>query len=126
MKKYILTVLMMIMTAGAVMAQSSMTDQQIIAFVMEEQEKGTSQQQIVTQLMKRGVTIEQLKKVKQKYERQMSDGGLGTKDITTTGKDRLRKNNGKKAGQGSVSQYRQKDGNRIPTNTYNEKDESFC
>jgi protein involved in polysaccharide export with SLBB domain len=125
MKKYILTVLMMIMTAGAVMAQSSMTDQQIIAFVMEEQEKGTSQQQIVTQLMKRGVTIEQLKKVKQKYERQMSDGGLGTKDITTTGKDRLRKNNGKKAGQGSVSQYRQKDGNRIPTNTYNEKDEDF-
>ena len=90
MKKYILTVLMMIMTAGAVMAQSSMTDQQIIAFVMEEQEKGTSQQQIVTQLMKRGVTIEQLKKVKQKYEPQMSDGGLGTKDITNAGKDRLR------------------------------------
>ena len=44
MKKYILTVLMMIMTAGAVMAQSSMTDQQIIAFVMEEQEKEVEKQ----------------------------------------------------------------------------------
>ena len=74
------------------MAQS-MSDQQIISFVIDEQEKGTSQQQIVSQLMKRGVSIEQLKRVRQKYERQMGQSGLGVKDITSEGnKDRLRKN----------------------------------
>ena len=120
MRKYILTVIFLLMTAGAAVAQSSMTDQQIIAFVLEEQEKGTSQQQIATQLLKRGVSIDQLKRVKQKYERQMSGDGLGAKDITTDGKSRLRKNNAKKTDDGDVSQYRQKDGNRVKSNVYDE------
>lgn len=120
MRKYILTVIFLLMTASAAVAQSSMTDQQIIAFVLEEQEKGTSQQQIATQLLKRGVSIDQLKRVKQKYERQMSGGGLGAKDITTDGKSRLRKNNAKKTDDGDVSQYRQKDGNRVKSNVYDE------
>lgn len=120
MRKYILTVIFLLMTASAAMAQSSMTDQQIIAFVLEEQEKGTSQQQIATQLLKRGVSIDQLKRVKQKYERQMSGDGLGAKDITTDGKSRLRKNNAKKTDDGGISQYRQKDGNRVKSNVYDE------
>lgn len=121
MRKYILTVIFLLMTAGAAVAQSSMTDQQIIAFVLEEQEKGTSQQQIATQLLKRGVSIDQLKRVKQKYERQMSGDGLGAKDITTDGKSRLRKNNAKKTDDGGgISQYRQKDGNRVKSNVYDE------
>lgn len=120
MRKYILTVIFLLMTVGAAVAQSSMTDQQIIAFVLEEQEKGTSQQQIATQLLKRGVSIDQLKRVKQKYERQMSGDGLGAKDITTDGKSRLRKNNAKKTDDGGISQYRQKDGNRVKSNVYDE------
>ena len=120
MRKYILTVIFLLMTAGAAVAQSSMTDQQIIAFLLEEQEKGTSQQQIATQLLKRGVSIDQLKRVKQKYERQMSGDGLGAKDITTDGKSRLRKNNAKKTDDGGISQYRQKDGNRVKSNVYDE------
>ncbi len=124
MRKYVLLFLLFLLPIGAVMAQS-MSDQQIISFVIDEQEKGTSQQQIVSQLMKRGVSIDQLKRVKQKYERQMGQGGLGVKDITSEGnKDRLRKNNSKKAEE-NVSQYRKKDGNRQKTYTYDEEDEEF-
>lgn len=127
MRKYILTVIFMFLTAGAAIAQSSMTDQQVIAFVMEEKEKGTSEAQIAAQLMKQGVTVDQLRKVKQKYERQMKQDGLGTKNITTDDKssDRLRKNNAEVPGQGSVSQYRQSDGNKTRTYTYDKQDPGF-
>ena len=104
---------MLVVSMTAAIAQSSMTDQQIMEYVIEEQQKGTSQSQIVTKLMQRGVTIDQIRSVKDKYERQMNNQGLGVKDITTTGKntDRLRKNNGNKKQSANVSQYRIKDGN---------------
>lgn len=126
MKKYLFVLFFAIVSMGNAMAQA-MSDNAIIAFVLEEQEKGTSQSQIASQLMKRGVTIDQLKKVKQKYERQMGNGGLGTKDITSeaNSKDRLRKNNAQKDDEGSVSKYRRKDGNRQSTYTYDENDEEF-
>jgi len=82
-------------------------------FVVKEHEAGTSQAQIVTKLMQRGVTIDQIRRVKSKYERQMNDDGLGVKDITTSGKtnDRMRKNNGKKKEDANtVSKYRRTDG----------------
>jgi len=82
-------------------------------FVVKEHEAGTSQAQIVTKLMQRGVTIDQIRRVKSKYERQMNGDGLGVKDITTSGKtdDRMRKNNGKKKEDANtVSKYRRTDG----------------
>jgi len=82
-------------------------------FVVKEHEAGTSQAQIVTKLMQRGVTIDQIRRVKSKYERQMNDDGLGVKDITTSRKtnDRMRKNNGKKKeNANTVSKYRRTDG----------------
>ena len=57
---------MLFFAATYVMAQSSMTDQQLISFVMQEKEKGTSQQEIVTMLMQRGVDIQQIPRVKRK------------------------------------------------------------
>ena len=74
----------------------SMTDEQVLQFVAVEYQKGTSQAQIVTKLMQKGVDINQIRRVKQKYERQANNGGLGVKDITgeQTSNDRLRKNNG--------------------------------
>lgn len=59
-------------------AQSSMTDEQILQFVMKENANGTSQAQIVTKLMQKGVTIDQIRRVKDKYERQAKNKGLGT------------------------------------------------
>ncbi|MDD7226235.1 MAG: SLBB domain-containing protein [Prevotella sp.] len=73
-----------------------MTDEQVLQFVVAEYQKGTSQAQIVTKLMQKGVDINQIRRVKKKYERQSGNGGLGVKDITgeSASTDRLRKNNG--------------------------------
>ena len=65
-----------------VVAQS-MTDDKVIQFVLEQQEKGKSQQEIVSQLLKKGVTAEQLRRVRKKYEAQSEQ--LGAVDLT--GKD---------------------------------------
>lgn len=129
MKRYLVSIFMLVVSMTAAIAQSSMTDQQIMEYVIEEQQKGTSQSQIVTKLMQRGVTIDQIRSVKDKYERQMNNQGLGVKDITTTGKntDRLRKNNGNKRQSANVSQYRIKDGNiKEPVkNTYDSNDPEY-
>lgn len=76
-------------------AQSSMTDQQVMEFVITENQKGTSQNQIVTKLIQNGVSIDQIRRIKNKYERESKDQGLGVKNITTQSKpnDRTRKNN---------------------------------
>lgn len=96
-------------------AQSSMTDEQILQFVMKENANGTSQAQIVTKLMQKGVNIDQIRRVKDKYERQAKNKGLGT----VTQKDdeesdgRQRKNNSKKRSSNNDDeespQYRLKD-----------------
>lgn len=128
MKKYIFALFFFALcTPGRVNAQSSMTDQQIMEFVVKEHEAGTSQAQIVTKLMQRGVTIDQIRRVKNKYERQVKESGLGVKDITTTTtNDRSRKNNGKKKeNANTVPKYRIKDGNIIPSTVYDVTNPDF-
>lgn len=121
MKKYIFAVaIFTCYTLGQLKAQSSMTDQQILEFVMKEHEAGTSQSQIVTKLIQRGVNIDQIRRIKNKYERQTNGTGLGVKDITTqTNDDRSRSNNGKKKeDQNSVSKYRIADKYAIGSETF--------
>ena len=97
MKRYILPFLMLLFCM-ATMAQSSMTDDQIIKFVIKEQKAGTSQQEIAVKLIQRGVTPEQIKRVQKKAERLKKEQGLGTVAGKTLGTDenlgRQRKNNG--------------------------------
>ena len=78
-------------------AQSSMTDDQLMQFVIKEHNAGTSQQQIVTKLMQRGVDIQQIRRVKAKYERQIKQSGLGNVADKAVGdaETRMRQNNGK-------------------------------
>ena len=64
MKKTILYILIGLLMPLAAVAQSSMTDDQVMRFVLKEHEAGTSQQQIVTKLMQRGVDIQQIRRVK--------------------------------------------------------------
>lgn len=98
MKKYIILFLFALLLPCYATAQSSMTDEQILKFVMKENAEGTSQAQIVTKLMQKGVTIEHIRRVKDKYERQAKNKGLGTVSSKDTEEDngRQRKNNGKK------------------------------
>lgn len=58
----------------------SMTDAQVIKFVQQEQEKGSNQQQIVTKLLQRGVTTDQLRRIRKKYQAEQEN--LGASDLT--------------------------------------------
>ena len=66
---------------GVVCAHAqSMTDTQVIKFVTQEQAKGSSQETIVSKLLQKGVTPEQLRRLKQKYEAQQNQ--LGAVDLS--------------------------------------------
>ena len=97
MKRNILSILLLIMCPLLATAQSSMTDDQLMQFVIREHNAGTSQQQIVTKLMQRGVDIQQIRRVKAKYERQIKQSGLGNVADRAIGEaaTRMRQNNGK-------------------------------
>lgn len=96
MKRYILVLLLAVISFSTMSAQSSMTDDQVMQFVLKEHAAGTSQAQIVTKLMQKGVDINQIRRIKAKYERQSKNGGLGLVKDETVGKteDGLRTNNG--------------------------------
>ena len=95
MKKYIIFALMLLSTSS-VMAQSGMTDDQVMSFVAKEHSAGTSNSQIVTKLMQRGVDISQIRRVRDKYEKMQKQGSLATATDRTGEANRLRSNNGKK------------------------------
>lgn len=64
---------------GVAMAQT-MTDNQVIQFVQKEQARGANQQSIVQRLLQKGVTAEQLRRIRRKYEQEQS--GMGAVDLT--------------------------------------------
>lgn len=99
MKRFIIAILMSVLIPMSIMAQSSMTDDQVMKFIVKEHNAGTPQSQIVTKLMQNGVNIEQIRRVKKKYERAAKDQGLGQVSSSTGSKNdtRLRSNGKKKA-----------------------------
>ncbi len=134
MKRYILLFFVALFAATtAIHAQTSMTDEQVMQQIMKEHEKGSTQQQIVTKLMQSGVDINQIRRVRAKYERMQREQGLGTvKDDNQTQKtdDRTRKYNAKERrdmekykDQNKYSDYRREDGTRVVTrHTYDDDD----
>ena len=105
MKRSLLLVLLMTLCSLGLRAQSSMTDLQVMQFVLKEYKAGTSQAQIVTKLMQRGVDIQQIRRVKDAYERVNKNKGLGQVSNSTDKNElledsRMRKNNGESKGGG--------------------------
>ena len=138
MKKYLFLIGMLLLNSTtSIMAQSSMTDNQIMDYVIEQNANGVSRQQIVTQLMQRGVTIDQLRRIQKKYQKQIKNGALGAEDITAGSKavkNRMREANGEqrerqvKNDKKNASQFRIKDGkksNQIQRHTYDDYDQDF-
>ena len=74
MRKYL--VLLLFLLSGLT-AFAQMSEDKIIQYVMEQQAKGVPQEQIVFELNKKGVTIQQLQRMREKYEKQQSTGVLG-------------------------------------------------
>jgi len=137
MKKITITLLFAMLSALSGWAQSGMTDNQVMDYVIEQNAQGVSRQKIVTQLMQRGVTIEQIRRIQKKYQKQMKNGALGADDITAGSKEvktRMREQNGelreeqKKSDRQKASQYRVKDTkkqNQQVRHTYDEDDADF-
>jgi protein involved in polysaccharide export with SLBB domain len=96
MKKIVIYLFVLMLYPLSGMAQSSMTDDQVMQFVVKEHAAGTSQSQIVTKLMQSGVDIAQIRRVRKIYDRQINSKGLGTvaDEAVTKADNRMRKSNG--------------------------------
>ena len=98
-KKWCLVLAMAWAATGVAYAQSGMSDTQIMEYIVQQNAKGTSRDKIVKQLIERGVTIEQIRKAKEKYEKQQKGTVPGARNISGAEPDnftRMRKNNGDK------------------------------
>ena len=104
MKKLLIYLMFLMLLPVAGMAQS-MSDDQVMSYIAKEHTAGKGNAQIVTQLMQRGVNIQQIRRVRDKYKKQMSQntshsyGSAGD----PTGSSRMRTNNGKKRTSGNES-----------------------
>ena len=74
MRKFLLMIAICMVSAVEVFAQ--MSDQQVLQFVAREYKNGTSQAQIVTKLIARGVKIEQIRKIRNQYDSQIKNRGM--------------------------------------------------
>ena len=92
MKKYVI-LFMMLLTASMTFAQG-MSDQQVTQFIASEVKAGTSQAQIVTKLMQRGVNIDQIRRLRNQYDKQISSAGktAAADGAVSYAADRMRNN----------------------------------
>jgi protein involved in polysaccharide export with SLBB domain len=76
-------------------ANAQMSDQQVIQFAQAEYKAGTSQAQIVTKLMQKGVKIEQIRRLRSQYDQQISQKGASAAAdaAVQNAEDRMRTNN---------------------------------
>ena len=98
LSKIFFVVILMAVSANS-FAQS-MTDSQVIQFVQQEQQKGSDQKTIVTKLFQKGVTAEQLRRIRKKYEAQKIQMGavdLQEQDVNPNNTEGRMRSNKEKA-----------------------------
>ena len=132
MKRISTIIAALLLTTVMAWGQSGMTDDQVMDYVIEQNSKGVSRQHIITQLMQRGVTIDQIRRIQRKYQKQTNGEALGADDITAgtkAAKSRLRQANGdqrdeEKASK-KASQYRLKGNKQSARHTYDSNDSEY-
>lgn len=94
MKRLRNLLLLLLFLPLAALAQS-MSDNQVLELIKRESAAGSSRSQIVTKLVQRGVNIDQIRRVRARYERQLRTRGLsGVADESTSElNSRMRTNN---------------------------------
>lgn len=100
-KKAFFALMLSLCFTQVMVAQSGMTDNQVMQFMVRENERGTSRSEIVTKLIERGVQIEQIRRVRDKVEKQKSGVVVGARNISgydEKQQSRLRQNNSGKRG----------------------------
>lgn len=121
MRKFIALFLFALSLSAGVWAQQ-MTDDQVVQYVKSAQQMGKSQAQITKELMRRGVTKEQVVRLQQKFKGEQTDTQTTTKDADS----RLRTNKGPKKEpkkeEVKLKGLRAKDGRRYNGTRYNEEE----
>ncbi|MBR4534207.1 MAG: SLBB domain-containing protein [Bacteroidaceae bacterium] len=110
MKKILLLVVLATFAIHLPSMAQSMSDDQIVNYILQEKEKGTDKQVIVRNLTQRGVTVEQLRRVQKKVEAEQKN--LGAKDLTGRGQQRQGTNRLRNQREQELDQ-RQKQQNRM-------------
>ena len=87
MKIKALSLLVFMACSPLLMAQSSMTDQQVLEYVKQGMSEGKDQRQMATELARRGVTREQAERVKKLYEQEQ---GVSTSKMSGTEQNEAR------------------------------------
>lgn len=72
--KRLVFIVFLLSFCGVVGAQTIMSDNAVANFIQQEMRAGVSQAQIITKLVQRGVTIEQIRKVAKVYGRELRNG----------------------------------------------------
>ncbi len=78
------------------LSAQSMSDDQVMKFILKEHNSGTSQAQIVSKLVAKGVNINQIRRIRKKYEKEIQGKSLGAiadKTVDDAGQ-MMRQNNG--------------------------------
>ena len=125
--KKALTIILLAIAALPALAQGGMGDDQVAALVAKEYKAGTSEQQIVIKLMQSGVGMEQIRRVKAKYERQLKQSGMGVvaDQAVDRAEDRMRKANGEKKKNAKKNTTKRELPDQSWSNTYDEEDEQY-
>lgn len=90
--KFYKIILSLILFAGMTMSiHAQMSDEQVVDFVKHRKASGKGEQEIGRELLSRGVTQEQVKRIKTRYEE--SQGSESNTDITSGLSNRARHNN---------------------------------
>lgn len=93
--KKILFICFMTLTCHHASAQTSMTDEQVKDYAITLNKQGLSKEQIYMELLKKGVTEDQLKRLYSKYENQKESGNLSDhKNMSKGTTSRMRSVNG--------------------------------
>ena len=72
----------------------SMSDTQILQYVMQQKKLGKSESDIATELLKKGATLEQIQNMRQKYAKQLEQHSMaGEADKAIDAASRMRQNN---------------------------------
>lgn len=110
-----MVVALMMLSSLTVAAQSGMTDTQVMQFVAREAKAGTSQSQIVTKLMQRGVKIDQIRRVRNQYDKQIRSRNMSAAADAAVGDASNRMRN-------SASQQQELENGKVNTASENAND----
>ena len=91
------TLLVLSLLLTTLLTQAQMSDIQVMQYVQREMKSGSSQSQIATKLMQKGVTMQQLQRVRSQYEKLNGTSAVRSSGSITdqlTADSRMRESNG--------------------------------